>query len=395
MPRLSTLLYAVAGVLVVLFAGKLLELPVALMVVSGSSIEPSLKAYDLVLGVKPGLAGDVKKGDIVVWCLGNARWRSSCIIHRVVELHNVSGTVYVVAKGDALDRPDLPIPLSRVDYVVVLRIPRLYVLAVFLAVGGAGAAYYYVYLPAAVHGLRRPLTPGAAALAMVFAFAIFNLAYVGVAALDPAPILVKTPGVHNETLVFNLSSGLVHIHLSYDSILEPVSAPECRIVRPFEAQVELAEYSTTAGNASIVLHVPQSVFLELYQRASSRAANASLPSPPAKLAAYLWLRCELHFDKGVLRSMYPLEFSWIEPMVNLTGDGRVAITNRNPIPINVTLEVYSSLRHRIILRENLTLSPFTTTTVEVPKPSRGDTLYVRVYYTFLGHRRAAGVAVHG
>jgi len=391
--RWRVLLQAIAALAALLFAGKLLRLPIALMIVSGSSMEPSLKAYDLVLGVRPSLVGGINEGDIVVWCIDEARWRSSCIIHRVVDIHNVGGVVYVVTKGDALSTPDPPVPVDRISYVIVLHVPRVYTLALAALLGCAGLAYYYIYLPAAVHWMRRLLPPGSAALLMLLAYVIFDIVYVGVAVLDPSPIPVEKPRIYRESIVFNLSNATVGIYISHDETLRPVSAPECSVVRPLNASLELVSYAATGGNVSIVLRVPRKVFLELYKLDSRRAG--ALPPPPAKLATWLWVGCTLYFDKGVLRSVYGVVFSWKEPTIRVINESSISITNNNPIDINITIEVYSSLRRAVVLRENLTLPSFTSLAIKLSQPLQGDTLNVRIYYTFLSHKRAVGVTIPG
>lgn len=395
MPGLARALgYLAAGVLLVLLAGKMLRLPVALMIVYGTSMEPTFEPLDLVLGVEPWLAGGVEKGDVVVWCLPGDFWRSSCVVHRVVDLVNTSRGVLVVTKGDALDVSDPPVPMERVAYVVVYRAPRRLVLPLLAAAAAAAAGYYYLYLPYVTHR-RYALEPGAPALLMVLAYALFNIAYVGSGMLDASPVIIDLPRVYGEHLSFNLSAGLLTVKLSYNTSLHPSGLPSCSLVGGFNASPVVEGFSAQPGEAVMAIRIPQEAFMELWLLDTRRVSRTALPPPPAKVATGLMLRCSLDFDKGVLEDTYPVAFSWSEPVVEASGKTLV-LGNHNPVPIPVEVVVYAPSPgggYRLVHRERLVLDPFTVERLDLSKLPGSLRAYVR--YTFLGHFRSVGVTLHG
>ena len=126
-----------------LLMGRLLGLPVAVAIVAGHSMEPTLHYGDLIVLVKTG-PRELRVGDIVLWCRGP----TSCVVHRLVAVHGATA----ITKGDANPAPDPPVPLDAIRYRVVARIPReAYVAPLVLGValwaaraassmGGAAAA---------------------------------------------------------------------------------------------------------------------------------------------------------------------------------------------------------------------------------------------------------------
>ncbi|GAB6148413.1 signal peptidase I [Stetteria hydrogenophila] len=396
----TKLFYAGVTIALVLLAGKLLRLPIALMVVYGSSMKPSLQPFDLVLGVDPSLAGGVERGDIVVWCYPGDVWRTSCVVHRVIDVREVDGEYILITKGDALPQPDPPIRSSRVSYVVVAHIPNYVVLLLIALLYGAGVMYCYVYLPYTSHRRRLPLYPGVMASLLIAYYIILEVAFIGLSALDVSPMTINFPGLYMEDLSFNPRLGLVNITLSYNSSLFPIQAPECRVVAPVNATPILEEFTVSAanGSANVVLRIPPSFFHELWRVDSERFSREALPPPPTRVATAIVLNCTLPFNKGVLRSTYPLLMYWMEPTIKPSyGNGSVLsvlIENHNPVPFNVSVEVYSHYQNKVIYRRDVALEPFAGSVVELPKTREGDVLEVRVYYVFLGHLRGVRVTVH-
>lgn len=114
----------------------ILPSPIALAVVSGSSMKPAIRSGSLVIGVprKPLV------GDIVI-----ARIGGNYVIHRVV---NISGDI-VYTKGDNNNYTDPPVRIQDVRYVVVLVIPPAiasYVLSsIIIYIAWTGTYFTYKY----------------------------------------------------------------------------------------------------------------------------------------------------------------------------------------------------------------------------------------------------------
>ena len=97
-------------------------------------MEPTYMPGDLLVAVRAG-PGDVRPGDVVVWCTPSG----SCTVHRLIK---VNSTV-IVTKGDnnaTNPAPDPPVPASWLRYRVVLHIPRLVAGAAVAAAVAACAA---------------------------------------------------------------------------------------------------------------------------------------------------------------------------------------------------------------------------------------------------------------
>ncbi|ADI31332.1 hypothetical protein [Staphylothermus hellenicus] len=384
------------GVIVVLalFAGKLLGLPVALMIVYGSSMEPSLKPFDLVLGVHPDIVGGVGRGDVVVWCDPGDVWRTSCVVHRVIDVRGAGGENIVITKGDALTYPDPPVRLSRVSYVVVAHAPNLVTLLLLTLIYVIGIIYHSVYLPYISHRRRLIVYPGTIALLLVIYYVITNTIYIGSGMLDTSPTTISFPRLYREDLSFNTYSGLVNISLSYNSSLSPINSPKCGVIEPINASLIPEKFTIANGSANIIIRIPPNVFQELWRIDSKRVSSWSLPSPPAKVSTSILLSCVLRFNGGILKSTYSLKFNWIEPVAKPYGDDKVVVENHNPVPINASVEVYSYYQDKVIYRESIVLKPFTNNIIDLPKTGEGDVLVVYIHYVFLGHVRSIGVVVH-
>ncbi|MGB9831471.1 MAG: S24/S26 family peptidase, partial [Fervidicoccus fontis] len=72
---------SISLILVLLLMGKIIGLPVALFVVSGNSMYPTLKTGDIVVGITDK---NYKNGEVVVWCVS----KTQCVIHRIVGTYN-------------------------------------------------------------------------------------------------------------------------------------------------------------------------------------------------------------------------------------------------------------------------------------------------------------------
>ena len=115
-----------------------LGLPVASTIVSGGSMYPTLSPGDMVL-----LVADrhPRPGEVVVYRGPGGEQ----VIHRVYTV----GDGYAVMKGDNNPEPDPPVPVGRVEYRVVARVPPTLwgpllgvALAASIALGCRGSAAY-------------------------------------------------------------------------------------------------------------------------------------------------------------------------------------------------------------------------------------------------------------
>jgi len=369
--------YVSLGLLLVLMNGKILGLPVALLLVSGTSMVPALEPGDMVVAVSPGLAGGIHVGDIVVYCLGVAL-RTGCVIHRVVELRPGPGGLLVVTKGDAVPRPDPPVPASLVGYVVVARIPRVVVLLAALVAALWLFHRIYIGLPRRVHSGTVFVEPGIPALLMVAAYVAFNMLYVGLSYVDVTMFNVALPSV-GENVTVNLTAYTAWVNVSYTAPLAPAGKPSCSLRGHGPAAVSFLE----AGPGWLYYRVslPERAFAEEWARLSRE--KPPLASYPARIEDLLFLDCRVPFNKAMLESSYPVRLYWTEPIARLEGHTLV-IANNNPVPIAVNITVYPPRGYPILLHETLRVEPFTAHRLLLPP---GD-LVVRLVYRFAGHTRS-------
>jgi signal peptidase I len=371
-------LYAAVLILVLLFSGKLIGLPVALVIVYGSSMWPTLKTFDLLVALSPRLTGErVKVGDIVIYCMPGT-WNTACTVHRVISIRDG----VVVTKGDAVEYPDPPVRLSDVKYVVVARVPRLFVVA--LAVLGLLAAFYnYVWMPRQIHGLNVLAEPGVAAFAMVIGFIVFDFVYLGTVYTDNTRVLISLPLVRKENIAFNISSGVVKVWVSYDKPLHPLSKPMCWVNRPFRVPLQLIGWRVEENYTIVRLRVDGEIFWRLWIHDSQVWANTSLgPGRPYRVATTLWVSCKVPFNLGVLRETYPITFEWREPRV-VVGGGRVCIENENPVSMSFKVSM-SGWTAKMV--KEVRVPPFREACLSIPSMFR----WVYVCYTFLGHTLCQG-----
>ncbi|HJX61039.1 MAG TPA: signal peptidase I [Dehalococcoidia bacterium] len=105
--------------------------------VAGQSMEPALRAGDVVL-TREVSADDVGVGDIVRFTRGG-----TTILHRVKETYESGGTKWIVTKGDANNVNDNPITDDDIEGEVLLTIPKIGWVGIFvkntMASGAAGS----------------------------------------------------------------------------------------------------------------------------------------------------------------------------------------------------------------------------------------------------------------
>ncbi len=87
--------------------------------VSGVSMEPALKAGDVVI-TREVPADNVEVGDIVRFQLGR-----SYVLHRVTEIQKVGSQIQFITRGDANNVDDAPLPESKMEGKVILVVPKI------------------------------------------------------------------------------------------------------------------------------------------------------------------------------------------------------------------------------------------------------------------------------
>ena len=374
--HVEKLVLVLVVVSILLLMGKALGLPVALFLVSGTSMTPTLQPGDVVVGVWPSLHGGVHVGDIVVYCLPGPVVHTSCIVHRVVEIRQVGREVLVVTKGDALRHPDPPVSLDRIKYVIVARIPRQLVFAVAGLIGAYILYRIYLTLPLQAQRGDAILEPGAAAVLMVAAFAAFNIVFLGIGTLDVTQFTVNIPRVY-ENVVFNETSRLLEVMIRYEAPLHPLPPPTCswenETLHPLRLQ---------SGNAWVnyTLEIPEKALLELWRRLSRTPA----PGYPASVTGHLTVHCILRFTYARLVSNYVLEITFSDLSVKPGPEpGAIIIRNPNPVPVNVTLLLYRP-EGGLAAKKQVTIPPLTVYTIETGLPGA----LARLHYRFLGAPRS-------
>ena len=295
--------YAALAVVLLLATARLYDGPVALVVVAGRSMEPSLRLGDVALAVK----GGYRPGDVVVWCTGPF----SCVVHRLIAVEDS----IAITKGDANPAPDPPVPLRLVRYKVVAVIPRE-------AVWGPLAAYlgYEAY-----RWFRRlrwaELSLELVALVVVGSYTAAALA---------TPILLPHPGPES----LNIAELLPRVDLV---TLKPL--PNGTIILayrfknvddmvPVNCTVSAAGYTATCtvhrlSATRFAVSVPVAVYAHAYRAgAVTLTVNAVFELKPM----------------GVLQAYYPVTVAWKQPVIRQEGC-TVTITNPNPAPLAINVTV--------------------------------------------------------
>ena len=278
--------YAIALAALLLLAGRLFWSPIALFLISGTSMAPAAEAGDLAVGVATYLKG-YRPRDVVVWYSSPVHG----VVHRVVRVEEE----YVVTKGDGNPAPDPPVPRESVKYVVALFVPReVWLPALAAALAGYGAVK------------RKRIGP---ALRGVAPLKIAALAFAALIALDFSCLL------------------LVPVHYrSFEVSLER-PAVELRGVRLEEggsrAVVELvAENAELLGVGSCTVEAGNSSFpCRAYVFEGSSEAKISVDVPiEAYLECYssggrtssIHIVLNSTFDRGWVYGRYRVAVEWRE-----------------------------------------------------------------------------------
>jgi len=349
------------AVILLLFFGRLAWLPVAVFIVSGSSMLPTYKALDIVLGVAT-YATSYGPGDVVAWYATLTHG----VIHRV---ESVSGG-YVVTKGDNNPIPDPPVPQSLVKYKAVFRVPREAWLPPFTALA-AYAAYKNRRRLVQLLGIEEPERARIAAgvLAFFIAADLAALAVVPVQWLSYRQVL-QQPSVELRSLSVE---GYSRANLVYS-----VRGAELLGVQSCSVSVggEFFECaSATASGAEVTVELPG----ELYSRAYELSESA---------IARVILALNLTFDKGWVYGEYSYTFNWKRLEVEVSGR-EVIVRNPNPVPFNLTgvravcLALDSWGRPQVVSEQELgsfVVAPLSE--VAIAPQAAGSYCYVQFSYAF-------------
>lgn len=286
------------GVLL-LFSGSFLNLPVALFIVAGKSMEPTLKVGDLVLAVDR----EPEVGDIVGIC-GDELKLKRCTVHRLVGYRDGEP----ITKGDNNPAPD-PAGLGEIRYKVVLRIPREVWIPIALLVVASTIAPSILYSV-----LRDPFY-----LSVGVSFLLLGFYVLLAGASNPGPIFesdLSIPAVflNRASLSDDYRTILVEVRSEGTEI---ASIEECYItfngdkLRSIEPRVE--------SSTTLVVAIQDSLWRAIY-----RELNL--------YGNLMTLNCTLNTNYGTLDTSIPFLVTLKQLEIEVDG-GSVAITNANPFPV--------------------------------------------------------------
>jgi len=338
---------AVLAFIILMFLGRIIGLPVAIIIVSGRSMQPTLWVGDLVVGVKEGF----KVGDIVVWCLKP----TFCVVHRVVEVRDG----YIVTKGDNNPAPDPPVPRSLVEYRVVAVIPR-YVWVP--AVAAAFAAYVFKHRE---YFSRRRVATGDVAVLLLSSFIVFNAA---VALLAPT-YYPRGAGVLAVPQVELRSASLT----GNGSILVKYVVRNTRLTSVAYCYLRLKGWGSVrcsarvvGGSEVLVTDVPQRLYEAMIE-------NGSNPLLVGLVVNMLY---------GRVSGTYYVWCGWRPLRVRVSG-GVVSIFNPNPAPLKVLIKIYTASKPgpANVSVEHVVMKPWGRMRLDLRRYAYAS---VRIVYRFRG-----------
>jgi len=353
--------YMAIGVILLLTFGRLFWFPVALFLVTGSSMLPEYRAGDIVVGVATYARG-YSVGDVVVWFATYTHG----VIHRVA---NVSEE-YVVTKGDSNPMPDPPVPRGWVKYVAVLRIPREVWAPAVLALAG-----FHLWLRRrGLAGLLRGWEERdlRVATALVATFILLDLAVVLLTPLYwfSYRAVLPEPGVElRRFTVENFSTAVLEYGVSHAKMLWVGS---CSIIAGSSSYP--CSY-VQASNSTVIVGIPWEVYREAYRSSES-------------FIAAIGVALNVTFDKGWLYGVYRYTFNW-RPLAVEVVNGSLRVYNPNPIPFNLTgVKVvymdFDEFGRTVVVGEealgNITVKPLSS--VEIKPEARGSYCYIQFTYSY-------------
>ncbi|MGC9147755.1 MAG: hypothetical protein ACP5GL_08155 [Infirmifilum sp.] len=372
-------------ILLLLFLGKLIFSPVALVVVTDDSMQPKLHRGDLVLLLATYLV-NYAPGDVVLWCIDDLR--SACCLHLLVN----SSSEHVVTAGSSNSVPDTPVPKQLVYYKAVFSAPLLLWLPLVALLYAYNLYYFYRSYVLRVFSLRRSrdriLTGVIKDMIYVsMLVALVNSMFIGSAYIDQSPPQYNIPVVSLVSRSLDLSEGRAYVALNTSVYL--VRNASCSLDDNTPLEVE---YVQVGELANITIHIPRDYFSKLWANASER--KPPLTAPPASVYQSFGYNCTVHFDKGYLESAFIESFTWKEPEVYVKNWSILVITNPNPVNLNATIVIYDVSRTRMVSQYNVSINYLSSYSVDLRELVGEKGSYeVRIYYEFLGSLRVRGVRV--
>jgi len=376
---------AVLVLIVVLFLGKALRLPVALFIASSSSMEPSIEAGSIVLGVATYIRS-FGAGDVVLWCWD---WlRTACILGRVQSV--VQG--FVTLKGDSDPAPTTLLDGSRVAYVAVAAVsPRIWI-PVFAAILGV-LAYFSLRnrnknsrYSGVANSTNNSRSRGNANKRLYAGFALLlvvNFLATGAMYVDNTrPLYAKPWAIISESRL-DLERGV------YAFVVE---TPGFRLLNASCVAegftLETSIVSSSGSGAAIEVELPRSFFELLWNKSYGRAL---FTSPPARIEEHFVVECTLAYDVGLLTGSYVASLTWVEPSFEVSGS-KLVVNNSNPLPLSLLIELYSPSTG--IVSKTVEAPPLAVYVVDLSQLApRAGVYRLRVYYDFLGAKRGWGADV--
>lgn len=295
--------HASALALLTLLLLRFLPVPIALMVVVSSSMEPSILPGDLVL-----IAGrSFGVGDVIAWCSSPLY----CVIHRVVNLSDG----YVITKGDANPIPDHPVPLWAVKGRVIAVIPRW----LWIPLSISPLAFYIALRWRRIYGELIQISPGSLspAYALFISYLILSLAL-----LTLSPAMLSIEATPPETPRIWLSKAFLEdssVYIAYyPEGLEVRGGFSCEILDPLRIPCAPIVINSTVIRIPVD---PEILWL-----------SASNGTP-------LRVRVSLNLTRmASLDGVYSIPIPY-EPISIKTINGSAYIENPNPYPVIISYKI--------------------------------------------------------
>ncbi|ASJ00706.1 S24/S26 family peptidase [Thermococcus gorgonarius] len=377
---------AVLVLIVVLFLGKTLRLPVALFVASSGSMEPWAETGSIVLGV----ATYVKSfgaGDVVLWCWDPLR--SACILGRVQTVVQN----FVTLKGDSNPVPTTPLDGSKVSYVAVAAVsPRIWIPVFIVALGVL--AYFSLRNRNGdnnnnnnrvnnINSSKNGMKANQRLYAVFAMLLVVNFLATGAMYIDNTRPFYATPRAALSESRLDLERGV------YAFVVETPG------FRPLNAScvsegftLETSVVSLSSSRIAVEAKLPRGLFETLWNRSYGRALFTSFP---ARIEEHFVVKCTLQYDRGQLIGSHVASFTWADPSFEVNGS-KLVVNNSNPLPLSLLVELYSPGTG--IISRTVEAPPATVQVVDLSQLAPKAGVYrLRVYYDFLGARRGWGTDV--
>ena len=350
---------AVLIILVLLIAGRVINLPVALFLVSGQSMYPVLKTGDLVVGEAVYLTS-YHVGDIVVWY----RTFSYGVIHKVVEIRNG----IVVTKGVNNPAPDPPVPSFYVKYKIILHIPRHIWLPGLVLLAGL---YAYYRRRDILEALKSPEPEALTIAGWILAFFILlDMAVIFLSTLyyDSYRVALQPPSVSLRSVALLPDKPVARIVYNVNGT-HITGVEDCNI-SVGEAFYNCSTFSFT--NNSVYAGIPVLAITQALRRPG--------------LIAMVTLHLKIAFTSGNLTGKYNIIIPWKPLSVETIKDG-VRIVNPNYIPVNISMQVNFYVYQNGVIDfldkrgpQTITVPPHAVKTINIPK--EGSFARVVITYTY-------------